>query len=220
MTKYLISILISTFCLSAMGGESLCGKTAGFSYNHDTIKRPYQLSGFWLKQNTQDIRITYGNSPELVTFVEGLEGNIFLCLDEYKLVKKTYSGKNRTYAQVEQFRAWVNGKLVSNKPVDYDNTKITCDIIDHPVYSKTVVHGDSEIHFIKKDGTSASVHHDGYLFENTKKGLSAIYHDGDDLLFYLNHAKDKKSAVQGFVEVPGDGDHDIKNCTLSAFKGW
>ena len=93
--------------------EPACGRATGFSYNQDTINRPYRLSGFFLKQNTTDIRITYGNSPELVEVVKSFDNKqLFICLDEYELFNKTYAGRNRVYAVVEKFRIWIDGELV------------------------------------------------------------------------------------------------------------
>ncbi len=110
---FIFSILIFGFNHFTFA-SSICGKTTGFSYNQDTQQRPYELSGFWLKQNTRDIRITYGNSPELISFIKDLKGSIFICLDKYELIEKTYAGKERTYAKVEHFRVWLNGKEITN----------------------------------------------------------------------------------------------------------
>ena len=117
--KSIILFLFVTLGFSQISvASAICGKTAGFSYNKDSKKRPYQLSGFWIKQNTKDIRVTYGNSPELVQFVGKLKGNIFVCLDKYKLVEKKYSGKKRIYAKVKKFRVWVNGKPAKGKSTE------------------------------------------------------------------------------------------------------
>jgi len=80
---------------------------------------------------------------------------------------------------------------------DFDRV-ITCEIEDHPVYSQTVVYGDSEIHFLRKDGKETSVHHDGFLFSENADVLTAYYHDGDDLLFFMS-----KNFNYGLVQVPG-----------------
>ncbi len=95
---------------SLFAQEKICGRTYGFAYNQDSIERPYRLSGFWIKQNTQDVRITYGNSPELIEAVELLKGSLFICLDEYTLVTKKYAEKPRLYAMVSKYRIWVDGE--------------------------------------------------------------------------------------------------------------
>ena len=91
-------------------GTSACGVVSGFTYNMDTLERPYKLSGFWVKQNTKDIRITYGNNPKLIERVEELKGSLFICLDDYRLIIKSYAGLPRTYAKVRGYRIWLNGE--------------------------------------------------------------------------------------------------------------
>ncbi len=120
--KIILILLLATFG-SYASSKSLCGVIAGPSFNRDTEVRPYQLSGFWLKQNTKDIRVTYGNSPELINVVERLidEGqSLFACLDVYIIDKKPYAGKERLYARATEFRVWLNRALVHNsfKPRD------------------------------------------------------------------------------------------------------
>lgn len=87
---------------------------------------------------------------------------------------------------------------------DFDRV-ITCEIDEHPVYSHTVVYGDNEIHFTRKDGRDTSVHHDGFIFLENDDVLTAYYHDGDDLLFYMS-----KNFNYGVVQVPGyDYEYDL-----------
>jgi len=111
--KFILCLLflINTISFSS---ETICGKAVGFSYNKDSIERPYSLSGFFIKQNTRDIRITFGNSPELIENIENIlkEGHhIFICLDNYELIFKTYASKKRVYGIVDGYRIWLNGEL-------------------------------------------------------------------------------------------------------------
>ena len=113
MIKFLLSSIF-LFSFNAMADKSLCGKAVGFAFNQDTIERAYMMSGFFVKQNTSDIRVTFGNSPELITDIETLTNfrGVFVCLDKYELKKKTYSGKARVYGVVSEYRVWQNGEPV------------------------------------------------------------------------------------------------------------
>jgi hypothetical protein len=114
MKTITLALLSLVFIQSAFAAKSLCGKVKGLTYNQDTIERPYELSGFWVKQNTRDIRVTFGKSPELIEDIAELagEGSLFVCLDEYELETKKYAGKRRTYAYATDYRIWLNGSLV------------------------------------------------------------------------------------------------------------
>ena len=94
----------------AQAQKPICGKVVGKRYNQDSIKRPYELSGFWVKQNTFDVRVTHGNSPELINLVQELDGALFICLDEYTLEESTYAKKVRYYAHATEYRVWLNGE--------------------------------------------------------------------------------------------------------------
>ena len=111
---FVILFAVTTFNVSAR--LPLCGKVTGFSYNQDSIERPYSLSGFWVKQNTDDLRVTYGTSSEMIETIQELanDGSLFVCLDNYTLVTKKYSGKKRTYAHVKNYRVWLNGVKIED----------------------------------------------------------------------------------------------------------
>ena len=110
--KALLPFIFVLFVQPAFAEDSVCGRAYGFAYNQDSIERPYRLSGFWVKQNTRDVRITFGNSPELVETVEALKGSIFICLDDYTILTKKYDGKPHLYAAVSKFRIWLNGEEI------------------------------------------------------------------------------------------------------------
>jgi len=123
--------------------------------------------------------------------------------------------------------------LISNITFSsFENKKITCDIFDHRDYGQVIVHGDSEIHFVMKDGTESSYHHDGYNFEESANELDAIYHDGDDNLFYLDLTTLSNFEDQGLVFVqdedvaddvyyyPESNYYVVGNCTIEQFMGW
>jgi hypothetical protein len=96
----------------------------------------------------------------------------------------------------------------------YDRV-ITCEIDEHPVYSQAVLYGDSEIHFTTKDGRDSEDHHDGFILLENNDIITAYYHDGDDLLFYMS-----KNFNYGVVDVPGyssdeaSGLYSIYNCSI------
>ena len=110
--KSFLLLAVTLFIHSAFAEQPICGRAYGFAYNQDSLERPYRLSGFWVKQNTQDIRITFGKSPELIETVETLKGSVFICLDEYTILTEQYAGKPRLYAVVSKFRIWLNGEEI------------------------------------------------------------------------------------------------------------
>ena len=119
-----LAIILTTLFLSPLTNaatdsqKSICGKVTGVRYNKDTNKRPYELSGFWIKQSTTDVRVTYGTSPELIEDVQNVyiefvrhneRASLFICLDEYSLEKRTYAKRPRTYGHATEYRIWLNG---------------------------------------------------------------------------------------------------------------
>ena len=98
--------------------------------------------------------------------------------------------------------------LMTINAFGYDRV-ITCQLEEHDLYSQAVLYGDSEIHFIRKDGTDDHQHHDGFLIVENNDIILAYYHDGDDLLFYLS-----KTFKYGNVVVPGDGLHSMYDCKI------
>lgn len=108
----LFSLIITVLFFSPLiqAQKPICGKVMGKRYNKDTNERPYELSGFWIKQNTFDVRVTHGRSPELIDLVQELDGALFICLDEYNLEKSTYAKKVRYYVEATEYRVWLNGE--------------------------------------------------------------------------------------------------------------
>ena len=120
MKSLAVLFILAAFSqLSFADQPSLCGEVWGAAYNQDTIERPYRLSGFWIDQggrSTPDIRVTFGNSPELVEIVEEL-GDLrkfaaFVCLDDYTIETRTYRRRPRQYATATKFRVWYKGERV------------------------------------------------------------------------------------------------------------
>ncbi len=120
--KFLVIILTALFVSPVVSAadsqKSICGKVTGTAYNHDTNERPYQLSGFFIKQSTTDVRVTFGTSPELIETVQEIyfsseeRISLFICLDEYTLEKRTYDRRPRTYGHATKYRIWVNGEKI------------------------------------------------------------------------------------------------------------
>ncbi len=112
--KSLLKAIFTIFIISSSANaqEPICGRVTGAAFNQDTLERPYSLSGFWIKQNTRDIRVTFGNSPLVIETVEDYiqEGGLFICLDEYTLKTQTYARKPRVYASSNSFRLWQKGQ--------------------------------------------------------------------------------------------------------------
>jgi len=106
-----LSAFLMSFSLAAM--ESKCGRISGVYFNHPD-NDTQGISGFWVKQSTQDIRVTRGSNEELMTFLESLEDRtgLFICLDDYELDYRTYSGRRRVYGTVFSYRLWQRGELL------------------------------------------------------------------------------------------------------------
>lgn len=120
MKQILVLLIVAVFGQISLADQpSKCGEVWGPAWNQDTIERPYSLSGFWVEQgqrSTPDIRITYGNSPELIEVVQELEGihdgSVFVCMDEYVIERRTYAKRPRLYGLVTKFRVWVDGERI------------------------------------------------------------------------------------------------------------
>jgi hypothetical protein len=111
MKKLIISVaLLASFSLFA---ESKCGRITGMVWNHHD--HPTQgISGFWVKQATTDIRVTRGMNEDLMLTLEALDTRLglFICLDDYQIVPRPWSGRTRLYAEVFDYRLWQKGERI------------------------------------------------------------------------------------------------------------
>lgn len=91
--------------------ESKCGRISGVYFNHPD-NDTQGISGFWLKQATSDIRLTRGDNEELMIELEELKERtgLFICLDDYELEYRPYSGRRRLYGKVFAYRLWQRGQ--------------------------------------------------------------------------------------------------------------
>jgi hypothetical protein len=110
------SLMISIALLASISifAESKCGRVTGMVWNHHD--HPTQgISGFWVKQATTDIRVTRGmNNEDLMILLEGLDTRtgLFICLDDYQITPKPWSGRTRLYAEVFDYRLWQKGERI------------------------------------------------------------------------------------------------------------